>query len=123
MSSPAPASAPPAHAPLKLSIKLYFGLGSAAFGVKDNGFSYFLLIYYNQVQGLPASLAGMALMIALVLDALSDPIVGYVSDNWHSRWGRRHPFMYFAAVPFAASYLLLWTPPEGLDQQGSSSTC
>jgi len=97
--------------------RFYYGIGSVAYGVKDNGFSYFLLLYYNQVLGLPATAAGMALMIALLLDAVSDPLVGYVSDNWHSRWGRRHPFMYFSALPLAAAYALLWSPPAGLGER------
>ena len=37
-------------------------------------------------------------MLALVFDAISDPIVGYASDNLHFRWGRRHPFMYAPAL-------------------------
>jgi Na+/melibiose symporter-like transporter len=55
-------------------------------------------------------------MLALVFDAFSDPIVGYTSDNLHSRWGRRHPFMYASVVPVALSYFLLWNPPAGLGQ-------
>src|SRR5450432_594881 len=97
---------------LPLSSRLFYGFGSVAFGVKDNGFSYLLLIFYNQVVGLSAPLVGMAIMIAMIFDAFLDPIVGQVSDNWRSRWGRRHPFMYAAALPVAISYLALWNPPH-----------
>jgi glycoside/pentoside/hexuronide:cation symporter, GPH family len=97
---------------LALSTKLFYGFGSVAFGVKDNGFSYLLLIFYNQVLGLPAPTVGLAIMIALIFDALLDPIVGQVSDHWRSRWGRRHPFMYTAALPVALSFLALWNPPH-----------
>lgn len=62
--------------------------------------------------GLEPGLVGLAILIALVLDAISDPLVGYWSDNFRSRWGRRHPFMYAAAIPVAASYYLLWNPPD-----------
>ena len=93
--------------------KLAYGLGSVANGVKDNGFGFFLLIFYTQVIGVDARLVGLAITAALVVDAISDPIVGYWSDNFRSRWGRRHPFMYAAAVPVAASYYLLWNPPVG----------
>jgi Na+/melibiose symporter-like transporter len=98
-----------------LSTKLYYGFGAVAYGVKDNGFAYFLLLYYNQVLGLPAGSVGAAIMIALVIDALSDPVVGYSSDNLRSRWGRRHPFMYASVVPVGLSYFFLWNPPRGLD--------
>ena len=103
----------PAARRLSLPTKLFYGFGTVAFGVKDNGFSTFLLIFYNQVVGLPSALVGFAIMIALVVDAFLDPITGQVSDNWRSKWGRRHPFMYASAVPVALTYLLLWNPPHG----------
>ena len=89
-----------------------YGIGAAAYGLKDNGFSYFLLFYYNQVLGLPGSYAGLAILIAMLFDAISDPLVGVWSDNTHSAWGRRHPFMYASAFPVAAAYLAIWNPPE-----------
>ena len=97
-----------------LSTKLFYGLGSVAYGVKDNGFSAFLLLFYNQVLGLPAPWVGAAIGIALVVDSVLDPVIGQISDNWRSRWGRRHPFMYFAAVPAALAFYFLWRPPTGL---------
>lgn len=98
-----------------LSTKLYYGFGSVAYGVKNNGFSYLLLFFYVQVIGLEGYLVGLAMFIVMACDAVSDPIVGHISDNWHSRWGRRHPFMYFSALPVSLSYYFLWHPPE-LDQ-------
>ena len=96
--------------------RFFYGFGSVAFGVKDNGFSYFLAFFYTQVVGLPAATVGLAIMFALVIDAFIDPVIGQLSDNTRSRWGRRHPFMYFSALPVAASYLLLWNPPKGWEQ-------
>ncbi|WP_374575821.1 MFS transporter [Phenylobacterium sp.] len=104
-------AATPAKGGLRQSTKLFYGFGSVAFGVKDQGFSYLLLIFYNQVVGLSSEVVGLAIMIALVFDAFLDPIVGQLSDNWRSRWGRRHPFMYAAALPVTLSYLLIWNPP------------
>jgi Na+/melibiose symporter-like transporter len=100
--------------PITLGTKLFYGFGSVAYGVKDQGFAYLLLIYYNQVLGLPAKQVGFALLIVLLIDACLDPIIGQWSDMLHSRWGRRHPFMYATALPVALSYLLLWDPPAGL---------
>jgi GPH family glycoside/pentoside/hexuronide:cation symporter len=98
--------------------RIAFGLGSYAEGIKNGAFSYFLLFYYNQVLGLSGSLSGAALAVALVVDAVTDPIVGSISDRHRSRWGRRHPFMYGSALPFAAVFVLLFLPPQGLGQQG-----
>jgi Na+/melibiose symporter-like transporter len=100
-----------------LRTKLFYGFGSVAYGVKDAGFGALLLIYYNQVVGLPAQLVGTAIMIALIFDAFADPIVGQISDNLRTRWGRRHPFMYASAIPVAVSYFFLWFPPH-LSQGG-----
>ena len=102
----------------RLLVKLSYGIGAVAFGVKDNGFQVLLLLFYNQALGLDAWLVGLAIMIALFVDALIDPVIGYLSDRLRSRWGRRHPFMYAAAVPVALSYLLLFSPPSSLE--GSS---
>ena len=93
-------------------LKLAHGSGAAAFGIKNGGFDYFLLLFYGTVVGLEPGLVGLAILIALVIDAISDPLVGYWSDNFRSRWGRRHPFMYAAALPVALSYFLLWNPPD-----------
>ena len=93
--------------------KLAYGLGSVAYGTKDAGLKFFLLLFYSQVIGLDARLVSLAILIALLFDAISDPVVGYWSDNFRSRWGRRHPFMYAAAIPVAVSYYFIWTPPEG----------
>jgi Na+/melibiose symporter-like transporter len=99
-----------------LGTRLAYGFGAGAYGVKDGGFSYFLLIFYSQVIGLDARLVGLALTLALVMDAISDPVVGYWSDNLRSRWGRRHPFLYASAIPTAATYFLIWNPPVGWSQ-------
>ena len=97
--------------------RIAYGFGSVAYGVKDNGFGYFLLLFYGTVIGVDPGMVGLAIFIALMLDAVSDPVVGYVSDNWRSKWGRRHPFMYAAAIPVSISYFLLWNPPELSDGQ------
>ena len=65
--------------------KVAYGFGSIAYGVKNNGFDYFFLIFYSQVMGVSAYLVSLALLIALVVDALSDPLVGYLSDKTRSR--------------------------------------
>ncbi len=103
------------HRQVSLGRKVAYGFGSVAFGVKSNGFDYFFLIFYSQVMGVSAYLVSLALMIALIVDALSDPLIGYLSDNTRSRWGRRHPFMYAAALPAAIAYYFVWNPPSGLE--------
>lgn len=98
---------------LPWSTKLIYGVGTIAFGIKDHGFNALLMIYYNQVLGLPAAWVGTAIMLAMIADALLDPVVGQWSDNFRSKWGRRHPFMYASVIPVAICYFLLWFPPAG----------
>ena len=95
-----------------LATKLSYGLGAVAYGIKDNGFSVFLLLFYNQVVGLPADQVGFAIMIALFVDAFVDPAIGSLSDRTHTRIGRRHPWLYGSALPIALSWVLLWNPPQ-----------
>lgn len=104
--------APPRSELTSLRTKIVYGLGSVAFGVKDNGFQTILLLFYNQVVHLPGIQVGLAVSIALMIDAFIDPVVGHFSDNLRTRWGRRHPLMYVSAVPVAITYLLLWNPPH-----------
>lgn len=101
---------------LPLPTKLFYGFGSIAYGIKDGAFKSFLLIYYNQVIGLPATLVAGAILLALVADSLLDPLIGQLSDGLRSRWGRRHPFMYASALPTAGCFLLLFMPPTDWPQ-------
>ncbi len=97
-----------------LRTKLFHGLGMTAYGVKDNGFSTFLLIFYNQVIGLDPKIVSFALALALIIDAFADPIIGYLSDRTYTRWGRRLPWLYLAPIPLAFAWALLWIPPAGM---------
>lgn len=106
-------AAPPDRVPVR--IKLAYGLGAVACGVKDNGFAVFLLIFYNQVVGLSAQMVGLAVMVALMVDAFIDPVIGHLSDRTNSRWGRRHPWLYASILPVGMSWFLLWHPPEWSD--------
>ena len=101
---------------MKLITKLSYGVGQLSDGVKQSAFSTFLFFYYNQVLGLPGSLAGMAALLALMVDAITDPMVGQLSDRFESRWGRRHPFMLAGAIPFGIAIVALFSPPDGLSQ-------
>lgn len=97
--------------------RIAYGLGNASNGIKESAFSVFLIFYYTQVVGISASLAGFAVLCALAVDAISDPLIGYWSDGLRSRWGRRHPFMYASVVPLGLSFYFLFNPPEGIDSQ------
>jgi GPH family glycoside/pentoside/hexuronide:cation symporter len=93
-----------------------FAAGQIPEGVQSTSFGFFLLFFYNQVLGLSGFLASVAIVIALLVDAVSDPVIGSWSDSVRHRWGRRHPFMYAGAVPFAICFYFLFAPPAGLTE-------
>lgn len=102
--------------PVPLSTKIAYGIGSLPETLKEFAFVTLLLFYYNQVLHLPAGSAALALMLALIADAVTDPIVGSFSDSLRTKLGRRHPLMYGAAVPLGVSLYLLFSPPAGLSE-------
>ncbi len=104
---------------LTLTPMVAFGLGQAAEGMKNSAFNTFLLFFYQQVVGVSGTLTGIALGIALVFDAVTDPIAGTISDKTKTRWGRRHPFMLAAAIPLALSFYFLFNPPRDISEFAS----
>ena len=73
-------------------IKILYGLGFSSMGIKDALFQLFLFFYFSQILGLSGTYTGLATIIALFFDAVTDPWVGTLSDRWRSKkYGRRHP--------------------------------
>ncbi len=103
---------------LTFNTKFAYGVGQLAEGLKNSALNTFLLFYYNQVLGLSGTLAGLAVAIALIFDAITDPLAGSISDNWRGRLGRRHPFMYASAIPLGFCFYLLFSPPGGMSELG-----
>ena len=76
------------------------------------------VLFYNQVLGVSPALVGTAFLIVSLIDAVSDPAVGTLSDRFRSRWGRRHPFMFVSALPIAVAFYFLYQPLDGLGETG-----
>ena len=102
---------------LPLRTKLAFSSGALEEAVVGAA-SFATMLFYNQVLGLSASLCGVVFLVASVVDGISDPIVGAFSDQFRSRWGRRHPLMFLSAFPLAIAFYCLYQPPEGLGETG-----
>jgi GPH family glycoside/pentoside/hexuronide:cation symporter len=103
---------------LRVSTKLSYGVGSIGEFAIYIAFNTWNFLFYNQVLGLSGTLAGMAVTISLVLDAVADPVVGSLSDRYRGKLGRRHPFLYAAPIPLAITFVLLYMPPAGLTGMG-----
>lgn len=97
---------------LKTITKLAYGAGDLGPAMTANVLVFFLMYFFTQVAGLPPGLAGSILMIGRISDAINDPLIGIFSDRANTDWGRRLPWMYFGAIPFALIFILLWLVPE-----------
>ncbi len=103
-----------ADQPLAFRIKLAFGIGAVGEAAYIGMFNTFITIYYNQAIGLSNTLIGVAVMLALIADAVTDPLVGMMSDRHRSPRGRRHPFLWAAPLPLAVALYAIFNPPESL---------
>ncbi len=97
--------------------KALYGLSAFGSTVKG-GVGGLTLFFYTQLVGLDAPLVSLALAISLLIDAFWDPVVGQISDNTKTRFGRRHPFIYFAALPASLFFAAIYMPPLGWSDQG-----
>ena len=71
----------------------------------------YLLIFYTDAVGLAPGWAGLAVALGLCWDAVTDPLMGYLSDRWYSRLGGRRPFLLLGGLLLAISVYLLFSPP------------
>jgi len=89
-----------------------YSLGACTESLVLNSFFGFSMLYYTKALGLGAELAGLATFIATFWDAISDPIMGHISDNTRSRFGKRHPYMLFGGLAMIASFFFIWYVPD-----------
>jgi GPH family glycoside/pentoside/hexuronide:cation symporter len=96
---------------LTARIKWIYGSGDLGFSLTNTILSVYFALFLTDVVGVKPYIAAIAIFIGSTWDYVNDPIVGYISDRTRSRWGRRRPFLLFGALPFAATFLLLWWKP------------
>ncbi|TVR68618.1 MAG: MFS transporter [Spirochaetaceae bacterium] len=98
---------------LSKRVKLGFGVGDLGGNLFFTMSGFYLLFYLTDVVGMAAGLAGAALMIGKIWDAVSDPITGYLSDRTPGRFGRRRPWIFWGAFLTWGSMVLMFSPPTG----------
>ncbi|AFY54944.1 glycoside/pentoside/hexuronide transporter [Rivularia sp. PCC 7116] len=98
---------------LNLKTKLAYGAGDLGPAITANISVFFLLVFFTNVAGIPAGLAGSILMVGKIWDAVNDPFVGVLTDKTESkRWGRRLPWLLYGAIPFGIFFFLQWIVPS-----------
>lgn len=98
----------------KLSIveKIGYGSGDAAVNVVISSMFLIITFFYTDVFGLkPKDMAVLFLLVRLI-DAVTDPLMGLLTDKITTKWGRYRPYFLFLAVPFGISVFLTFTTPE-----------
>lgn len=97
---------------LPLVEKLAFGLGDIANSLAAASVSFWLLFYLTNTARIDPALAGLSLMIGRIVDAICDPIVGWLSDRTESRWGKRRPFLLFGSFFYGITFFAVWVVPS-----------
>lgn len=97
--------------------KFGYGLGDTASHFAWDMAGMFLFFYLTDVYGISAAMAGTIMLLARVWDAISDPLIGIISDRTQTRWGKFRPYMIWFAVPMGISLVLLFTTPD-FDETG-----
>ena len=95
--------------------KFQYSVGAIANGIKTDMFTFFLLFFYSRVIGLDPLLASLAIGAALIVDSITDPLMGTISDRTNTKLGRRHPYMIASFIPVSIFYILLFTPKPDWD--------
>lgn len=87
--------------------KIIFGLGMLGNQMFPAALGIFMVVLVEGL-GLNPILWGVLFFLPRMLDAVTDPIMGYISDNTHSKWGRRRPYIFIGAVVSGLSFIGMW---------------
>jgi GPH family glycoside/pentoside/hexuronide:cation symporter len=96
---------------LSRKTKIFYGIGDIGNAVVNSAIQFFLMKFYTDGALVLPSLAGNALLIGKLWDAINDPLFGWLTDSTRSRFGKRRFFMIFGAIPLAIAIALLWFVP------------
>jgi glycoside/pentoside/hexuronide:cation symporter, GPH family len=104
-----------------LAVKAAYG--APAFALAAIGIPIYVHLqkFYTDVVGVDVALLGLLILASRIFDAVTDPILGWISDRTRTRFGRRRPYVLGAAPPLALAIVLLFTPPAALDGSAAAA--
>ena len=91
---------------------LTYSLGECANSLVMNGIFGFAMLFYTKSLGLDPTWAGLAMSLSVFWEAVTEPVMGHISDNTRSSWGRRHPYILIGGLLMALCFYLIWTVPD-----------
>ncbi len=97
---------------LKLRDIWGYAFGEGASSITMGGMGNYAMLFYTQIMGMSPALAGTAFAATAVYDAVTDPMMGTISDRTNTRFGRRHPYMLVGGLFLAALFFFVWFVPE-----------
>jgi len=97
---------------ISISAKLGYGVGDFGANLAFQAILFFLMYYFTDVLGIEAKVAGIIVLASKSWDAVSDPLMGTISDRTNSRWGKKRPYLLFGAVPAGIALMLLFYSPN-----------
>lgn len=92
--------------------KVGYSLGDGAANLVFQMMMMFQMMFYTDVFGIKATVAGNIILLARLFDACIDPVVGGLSDRTKTRWGKYRPWILWTAIPFAVFFVLAFTTPD-----------
>lgn len=92
--------------------KVFYGIGDLGNALVNSAIQFFLMKFYTDAALIMPALAGNALLIGKIWDAINDPLFGWITDKTKSRFGKRRVFMLFGAIPLGIAIALLWFVPQ-----------
>lgn len=101
---------------LSAKTKWLYGIGDIGNATVNSAIQFFQMIFFTDAALIGPALAGSALMIGKIWDAINDPLFGWITDRTKSRFGKRRVYMLFGAIPLGLSITLLWFVPAGMSQ-------
>ena len=102
----------PAKDKIPILQKVIYGLGAFVNNILAAAMGG-MVIVLNLGLGMNPALVGLLGALPRLIDALTDPLMGYISDQTNSRWGRRRPYIFVGAIAAGLIFALLWQLPEG----------
>jgi glycoside/pentoside/hexuronide:cation symporter, GPH family len=92
---------------VKFGHKVAFGLGMLANQMFPAALGIFMVVLVQDM-GFPGWMWGILFFLPRVFDSVTDPIMGFISDNTRSRWGRRHHYVFLGAIVMGISFVAMW---------------